>query len=271
MPTLLEKIQQSLDQAVPTSGAGMQNQGQSQKIARMMAARSGKAGGAPVPMSNIGEQSANTETQQQLDQVRQNVEALKSGAADTIGQQTTEADRAQAGVNLQRDAQQQKMSQQTQQLLQEFNQSKGQLDQQKDQAKLEQLASNLALKDRKYLDNLQREGKRRRLDNALRFKQELVSSLMGENEQILRKFLGNKSILEANDRDFQRALGRMELDDILSMAKAEAKAAKTQALYSGISTMAGAAASAYKPGTPDTPSTTGSGGSGNTIKPSASN
>jgi hypothetical protein len=255
MASLLEKIQRSMDQSVTSAEAGMPAPGQSQKIAKMMAARSGKAVGAPVPMSNLGEQSANEETQQQLTQLRQNVETAKAGAVQQVEQQQAQTDIANSGIDQQQQIRQQQLATQTQQLLQQSAQDSSSLDTDKKAAQLEQLASNLALKDRRYTDTLQREGKRRRLDNSLQFKRELTRSIFGDNEMLLRKHLGNKDVLEANDREFKRALGRMDMNAALELARNAAKAQKTQQMYSGAGQIAKGGIAAYGSGddTPDKP------------------
>jgi hypothetical protein len=198
-------------------------------------------------MSNLGEQSANEETQQQLTQLRQNVEAAKAGAVQQVEQQQAQTDIANSGLDQQQQIRQQQLATQTQQLLQQAAQDSSSLDTDKKAAQLEQLASNLALKDRKYTDTLQREGRRRRLDNSLQFKRELTRSILGDNEMLLKKYLGNKDILEANDREFKRAMGRMDINAALEMARNAAKAQQTQQMYSGAGQIVKGGIAAYSP------------------------
>lgn len=114
---------------------------------------------------------------------------------------------------------------------------------------MEQLATGMALQDRKYVDNLQREGARMRLKDGLAFDEQMARSAFGNNTALLKKYLGDQSALEMSDRDFQRKLGQMSIQDALAAARGQLSDARTARGISGagsIATGAIGAASSYK-------------------------
>ena len=251
MATLLEKIQSNLQNLTTSpSGGGGVGTGMSdstQSAARLLAARSGKAVGTPAPLSNIGEQVTLGTTNQQLGQVQQaaNTQAAQLGQAGTQQEQTFNT--AQADMNLHRQQQEQQYRIQTGNLLAELERDRGSLDMDKKKFGMEQVASSMALQDRQYTDTLQREGARKRLQDSIRFEEELAKSVMADNYNILKAKLGKQNVLSANDRDFQRAMGRMNVGEALAIARGNAAAARAAGMASGLGGMASGAASAYKP------------------------
>src|SRR4029077_4954810 len=133
-----------------------------------------------------------------------------------LGQQAA-AQQQQQNIQTQQVAQQKKFDTmqnriQTNQILSDLERSKGEVNVQQDQAKMEQLGFQLRLQNQAYLDNLQREGSRQRLNNDLQFKQELSATVLGDNQKLLEQQIGNKSLLDSNTRDFNKSMAQMDVN-----------------------------------------------------------
>lgn len=254
-----------LDTIRSNSGAiAGQKQGvtdESQGIAALLRARSGKAVSGPdTGASNLGEQQAvaasNTEMQNtvapqaQAQQVATDVQA--SGQEQQVQQQ--KADIAQTrkfddlGTKMKANS-----------LLQDLEQSKGRLDAQEETTKVNQAAQMLRLQNQQYVQRLQQEGQLARLSDDNAFREELAQSTMGDNEELLRQTLGNKSIIDASENEFRKATGQMTAERAYDIFQNAQKAEKERAMYTGAAGivtagigMAGAASSPAA-GTKDNP------------------
>ncbi len=234
---LIDTIQQNL----ATAGAQpVQTQDETQKARGLLAAKSGKqvAPGQLAPQSAVGEAAANDQTRAAMQPVQQQGQL----AAAQIGQQTQQLagqeQGARADLQLRQQQLQQSNSIRKQQLLQDLGNSRSTLDLDKDRAKLEQLATTMRLSDKKYMDTLESEGQRKRLDNDLSFKDELQNSLLGSNADLLKQQLGNKSVLAVDEREFTKALASIDIGAALQMAANEAKDARTAATIQGVGGLA---------------------------------
>lgn len=247
MATLLDAIQQN---------SQPQKQGQTdttQSLQGLLRAKSGKqVGGGDTVSSNLGEQSEVAQTNSQL----QNQVAPQAAIQQQGLQQQ------QAGQQQQADIQGQQIEQQksfntiqsnlkTNQILSDLERQKGQIDMNTQKANLEQVGFNLRLQNQQYVDNLQMEGQKARLDDANQFRQELTKTMFDDNQQVLEDKLGKSTLLDASDNSFRHALAQMSVDDAWGMFNANKEAEKQRALYSGIGALAtagvGAAGGASAP------------------------
>lgn len=241
MPNLLDTIRQN---SLP------QQQGvtdETSKLQALLRAKSGKAvPGSEVAASNLGEQQA----------VAQGNQQIQTQVAPAIQMQQAGQEAQSAGIQQQEEQQVQQIEQtrkfdniqnklKTQQLLNDLERDKGRIDLARDKARLEQVGAQLRLQDKKYIDNLQREGQKARLGDSINFQESMAQSVLGSNKELLEKNLGNKSILDVNDRDFQKSLAQMGASDAYKMFKDDAKAQKERALYTGIGGLVSAGAGAY--------------------------
>lgn len=230
MASLLDTIRQNAQK--PPEQQGLTDQ--TALAQKLFQAKSGRAvGPSDAATSNIGEQAAVADTNAQLGQVAQSGQVLGQQLGQEDAAQQQAATQARTELGAQNKVNQIQARLQSNQILAELEANKGQLDLEKDKSKLEQLGFNLALQDKQYVANLQREGERARLNDALSFSNEMAKSTMGGNEALLKNMLGNKNIMETSDRDYKRALSQISLKDALDMAKMQDRAAATQALYTG--------------------------------------
>lgn len=223
-----------------------QMQDTTSELATLLRAKSGKAVGGPATaLSTQQEQAALAQTAQQM----QPVEAAAQTQAMAQEQQARDIEQQsqqqQADIAQSREANKMQTQLRTDQLLQELEQGRGRIDLGKYQSNLEQVAFNLRLGNREYVDNLQREGSRARLNDRLQFETQLSRSILQDNKLLLEKQLGNKSILAANDREFSRRMSEMGIQNAWEMFRNDAKAAQNTALYSGIGTLITTGLGAY--------------------------
>lgn len=217
--SLLEAIRQPVAQPLAATG-------ETQKIASMLRARSGKDTQAPqYAQSNLGEQSAvsqaNSEIQNQV---------LPQSAIQQAGmQQQSDAQLQQASQqkeDLARGTQFDKLknTMRTEQILSDLERGKGEIDVKKRGAQMLQLASNLRLQTDKYVGQLQNEGKKSRLDDGLNFDRELTRTIFDGNQDLVEKQLLNKGILATSDQEFMKKIADMDISMAQSLFNTESKA-----------------------------------------------
>lgn len=242
MANLLDTIRTN-SQSLPEQGVT----DESNKLQTLLRAKSGKAvtGAAPA-VSNLGEQQADVQANEQIQ---------NQVMPQAVMQNTQQAIQSE-GIQQQEDQQKASIAQargldtvqnriRTQQVLDDLGRNKESLDLQKDNASLEQVASSLRLQDKQYLDNLQREGNTRRLNNSLEFNEALTQSIFDDNQDLLEKNLAGQSILNANQRDFSKALAQMGANDAYSMFKTGQQTAQEQQMWQSIGALGTAGVGAY--------------------------
>lgn len=243
MANLFDTIQQNRQQL---AGQQAPVTDETSRIQKLLRAKSGQAvPSSDMSISNIGEQAAVAETQQQLASLQPQV-AIQQQAEQTqrAGQQQR-TQQAEAQI-----AQAQKFNTiqnnlRTQQLLNDLSRDKGQLDLDKDRGRLEQTAFLMSMQDKQYTDQLQDIGKRRRLDNDLAFRDEMQQIAFKDSLDILKDKLGKNDVLAANDREFAKAMNKLSIEDAIKIAELENQYAKSEADFN-INQYASQAAAASK-------------------------
>lgn len=233
MANLLEALQPQMQDT--TSG-----------LATLLRAKSGKAVSGPsTALSTQQEQAALAQTAQAMQPVQQAATTQQLAQQQQAQEVEQRAQQQQAEITQGRQANQLQMQLRTDQLLQELEQGKGKIDTAKYQASLEQLGQNLRLSNRQYVDNLQREGGRARLNDRLQFNEQLKEAILRDNKMLLEKQLGNKSILAANDREFKIQMERMGNQMAWDLFTNEMKAEKERGLATGLGSLITAGVGAY--------------------------
>lgn len=219
---------------------------ETQKLQTLLRAKSGKALAGPgVVSSNLGEQQAVANTNQQIQQ-----EVAPQAAIQNAG-----LEQQQAGIQQQEQQQRSDIAQsrrfdtlqtriKTDQILSDLERNKGKIDLARDGARLEQLGSNLRLENQKYVQDLQREGSRARLNDELAFREATARATMGNNMEIMNKSIDNNTFLKANDRDFKRKVAQIDIGSAYQMFNNEIAAGKQQAMWSGLGSLAKAGVNA---------------------------
>ena len=236
--SLYDTIKQGLQQ-VTAQPAPMTDQ--TVQASRLLRAKSGKAVSGPeVSRVPVGEQAAVQQTQLGLEQLRPQaaLQAQQVGTAEQAQQEAAGREERQIAQSRRIDTVQNRI--QTERLLNDLARDKQSLNLDKDRARLEQAGAYLALQDQQYVDRLQDEGRRARLDDKATFKEELQKSIFGDNTDLLQTQLGNRSILDANDREFRRALKNIDLATAAALVRNEIATSNEQAKWEGIGNIIGA-------------------------------
>lgn len=117
-------------------------------------------------------------------------------------------------------------------ILQDFEQGRAKLELGKDKARMEQALFGMRLSNKKYVDQLEIEGRKRRLDNAVQFKEALTETLFKEELDLLKSDISFKRKLAGEEREFEKLLAEIDLDTALRLVMQEAEA-KNIALIAG--------------------------------------
>ena len=219
MANLLETIQKNRQQAL---GQQAPITDETQRIRELLRAKSGKAASSSASnISNIGEQAAVDQTNQQLASLipqvaiqsqQENITA--AGQQQQLKQQKQEISQARKFNNVQNNIR-------TQQLLSGLERDKGELDLDKDRAKLEQTSFLLAMQDKQYTDQLEAIGKRRRLDDGQAFQSEMQDLAFGQYLGLLQDKLNKNDVLAASDREFAEMMNNLSIQDAIKIAEIE--------------------------------------------------
>lgn len=130
-------------------------------------------------------------------------------------------------------------------ILNQFESGMKRLDNSRDIADLEQLAFASRLSNDKYIDKLQSEGQRMRLDDATEFKKQLTRSIIKDNQALMRNTVAFNTVMDANDREFQRAMAEMDIDYAIQIGDDEIRQAATQQKFEGLGTLVKGASDYY--------------------------
>jgi len=236
MANLLEALQQQQPQMQDTTS----------QLATLLRAKSGKAVGAPATaLSTQQEQAAVAQTAQAMQPVQQ--AAVTQQASQEQQSRDLEQKRQQQVTDIaqSRQANQLKAQIDTNRILQDLEQGKGKVSLDKYKAGLEQVGQNLRLNNREYIDNLQREGARARLNDKIQFEEQLNRSIFQDNKQLLEKQLGNKSILNTNDREFSIKMEQMGVQTAYDIFRNDLKSQKETATIAGAGGLVKAGIGAY--------------------------
>lgn len=241
MANLLDQIRKN-NQSLQTQPVA---EDQTQKIESLLRAKSGKSiGGGAVSSSNLQEQQASVQNAGQMQQIAQGANIMQQGQEQQFaGQQQRE------GIAAKEIEQSKKFDNiqtrlKTEQLLRDLERNKGEIDVNRDVAGLEQVGFNLRMQNKEYVDNLQREGNKARLDNHLTFQEALQKDIFGESERLIKSQMKNDNLLKENDRIFQRELTHMGVDQMFDQYYYEKDQAKKRQWSEALGSMIGAGAGA---------------------------
>jgi hypothetical protein len=94
------------------------------------------------------------------------------------------------------------------------------LEDRRDAAQLEQQAFLLALRDKDYLEQLDRIGRQRQLQGDLQFQDEMERLVLGDRLDNLLKEIDFKTDRSATQRDYLKQLRQIDIDSALEVARA---------------------------------------------------
>lgn len=259
--TLNEVIQSRLSQQPNQAGlgAGMQDAGaQTQNLLR---AKAGKqvAGSGPAA-SSLAEQQAVTQTGQQLEGVQRRGQLVSTQQKQTGEAQEQAADIQSKQLEQKKGQFREQLGRKKQELSADRSRAIEELDYKKSAAATEQMGILSRLSADKYINQLQTESGRRRLDDSVEFKTALQESMYEEMEDLLASDIEFKQMLGADDREFQKELQEMDINAAMAVIRSQIRGRENERIWEAISGLAGAGAqAATKISMPDISGTTDAG------------
>ncbi len=258
MPTLAESLQKSMSTPVMNpSQAGASILQQQQQAGSINQAVSGKApvAGPGPSRSTLGTQVAAAQTNQAASNQQQQADVQAALINQQAEQQQAEKQLSNEALDEQSLGMRQQMLQRQSEILNEFTQGGRQLDLTKDKSKMEQLGFNMRLSNEQYLNQLQIQGQKSRLNDATAFQEEMKRTIYSDEEELMRDDLEFRRLLSADSRDFKDLLAQLDISTALDIAKAENSAANQRAMWEGVSSVVSGGAEAYGKGMFDTKAT----------------
>lgn len=192
------------------------------------------ASGETPKRSTIGEQTAATAgapaEEQRLKEAR--MQAAQQGTQSA--QQLQSANIAQNAELQQRQAKVQQAALQASSMMNKFSQQNRSLQTKDDLNQIESIAAQARLSNSKYVDALQLEGARGRLDNQSSFNESYQKQVLQDNLDILGAQYDTKKLLDTNDRQFAVEMQNMSIETALKIAAHERNTLQANAMYSSI-------------------------------------
>ena len=205
------------------------------------------AGGETGPRrSTLAAQQAQDVTRTELQEVAQQDQATKMKQAAQAQAQQQQFDQQTLQLKDQRANIQSNFNRQISGILQGFQQQGEQLDLTKRKAQVEQLGFLMRLGNDKYIDKLQAEGQRSRLDSSINFKEALQMSIFEDEIDLFNDDLEFRRLMAADEREFEKLVSTMNLDFAKSVARAEARQASTTMAFQGVSSLISGGAKAVQ-------------------------
>jgi hypothetical protein len=223
--------QQGLQTALQGAAANVQRQGLEQDIAQQ--------GAAQQQAFDLQRQGMTSEANRNLGTLS-GQEQLQTVELDAAKQRKLRSINSQAESQLRALAAQGRMD--ADDIFADFKRSNQELEFRQDAAQLEQLGTLLALQDRKYIDELNRIGEKRKLYDRSNWEKEKARVIYGETLDSLMRDLNFQRGEDVSNRDYQRQLAQIDIDTAISMAEAAMRDEATRAMWeAGISAASTAA------------------------------
>lgn len=199
---------------------------QTQKMAQ---AATGKAesGGVGVAVSNIGEQVATQEAAKQQQQLATQANAMENEQQLKEQEQYMQLHEQELDIRNQALNLKQQFNSRISQVLAEFKEKGDELSIEKQKAQVDQITQMTRLLDDKYINNLKIEGTKKRLANKVAFAEAALDAAFDNQLTLLQDDFEARSLLKANDREFNIKLEKMGMATAMNVVNAEIEAGKT--------------------------------------------
>lgn len=235
---LLEAIKVNSNTTNPVASTPTVNpllQSQTENIAKQVQAASGKVVSSPIPTGvNLGERLAQKQAMEEQTQVSQEAAAKEVELDQQRKAQELEAAAEGMRLNEQALTMKQNFQQKAESLVSEYLQNMKKIETQRDQAKMEVASFLLRLSNDKYLNNLKVHGAKARLENNLKFNEELQRSIWSDEIELLNGDLNFKSLLRADERQFERDVANIDLNTAIALATTASDVENYKRISSGM-------------------------------------
>lgn len=153
---------------------------------------------------------------------------LKVRASDAAQKAKVQAEGR--GLNAQSLNMRQNMQEQTAKLLQSHEQNRDKVSIGRYKSNSELLGFTLRLQDTEYVDKIQMEGKKARLDNSIAMKEAIQNAVFKDEIDLFQSSIYFKQLLNMDARQFQQALSTMDIDSAMKLASSQNDAANSAML-----------------------------------------
>jgi hypothetical protein len=190
------------------------------KVADLLRAKSGKAvSSTGVGQTNLAEQAAVADANSTLqNQVAPAAELQNNQLQLQANEQQQSVDLQKADIDQRRNMVQQQAQNKLGELMQSFGQQRQELDLKRDRAQVDQIMTTARLANKQYVDQLEEEGRKLRLDNAADFQNQLLDTTFENNSALIKSKIGADNVLRSTDRQYQQRLSQITADDIMAGA-----------------------------------------------------
>lgn len=237
---LLDDVKKTL-----SSGFELPKFGQSERIKQLQAATEGRKllGGAAGPKqgSQAEIMAAAAARQVQAEDVAQG-QLVAAELEQRQREQQQQFEQKQAFIDEDELNVMQQMQNKTQNILQEFYERRDELVFREDSAKVQYALMSMRLSNEDYLDRLEAEASRSRLDDAVAFEWELTQSVLRDEMDMFKRDISFRQAMGADDRTFKEYMAMFSLEQSLELANIDIEAAETTAYYQAIGEATSAAA-----------------------------
>lgn len=223
----------------PTTGEETQGTAQIAAVGQ-----TGKAlettGGLNTRLSSLGEKLASVQALNQAKDVSKEAQLQGISLDQQQDQLQQEFQQQTTQMSEQRIQMQEQFNTQLKGVLFEYKNQLKSLDLAKDKSRMEQVGFMLRLGNQQYIDKLQLEGKKSRLDSAVGFQEALQHSIFSDEMDLFSSSLDFRNYMAADMRDAQKQLSEIDIEFAMQVAMSENKAAGAQMMWSGAGTVFGA-------------------------------
>lgn len=207
-----------------------------QDIMQTIQAKSGKAAlssGGPA-ISDIQQRAGQLQGQAALQQQAQAGELQQQQLQTQQQAQEQQAQQAAQEITLKIKANQDQFNNQVNAILNDVARNERKLDQHEKQARLEQAGFLLRIQNDDYINNLQRTGQLRRLNNEANFQEELRKAALEDDYQLYKDNIEFQKLMDADDRTFKTEINQMKLDQAWDIFQTQAKGEQMRNIFTGI-------------------------------------
>lgn len=213
---------------------------------KLREAMSGKVSQSTQDMGpTLGERAAKAEQKQTLGLLGQQVEAKTIQLKGQQEAQKAKVDQNQMQLQQRAVNMRQEYLNKASSIMKSFQQNQDKLNLGRYKVNIEQMGFYLRLQDKKYVDKIQAEGNKARLNSKYDMAQAQQMAVFSDERDLLASSLAFKNLLSMDQRAFQAELANMDIQTAMQLAVSQANAANTAALYQGVSQLASSALEAW--------------------------
>jgi hypothetical protein len=238
----IKQNKQNVSKPLGVTGLGFTN-----TINQTIQAKSGKTGTNQGlgQTGSLGEEQGLEQANLQMANLNDQANASNAQIGLQEEEQTQKFEQGKQSLVQESAAQKQNLRIKSMQLLDQLELAQNDLNTKQKIAGLEQAGFLLAQQDKDYMNQLEMEGKKRRLDDEANFRLELQKTTLGDMYDLFQDDLAFKGMFNANEREFTRQLAQIDINTAINIGRAQIQESNTQAIFTGVGGLASAGAKIY--------------------------